>query len=63
MSASLKVVHAVEIYDGRDRIGEVQELGNGQFRAIDTRGNTIGAFDKQHAAQSAVIAVRHGRAA
>jgi hypothetical protein len=56
------VVHAVEIYDGRDRLGEVQELVNGQHRAMDRHDREIGLFDSLHKARAAIIGLRNGRA-
>lgn len=59
----VKVVHALEIYDGRDRLGEVQELATGQLRAVDPHDREIGVFDSMDSARSAVLARRNGRAA
>jgi len=43
MTARAKAVVALlAVYNGRTHLGDVAELGNGQFRATDSDGKQIG---------------------
>ena len=56
---AVEVVASVAVYDGRRHLGDVAELGNGQFKALDSEGEQIGElFNKLGDARSAIIKVR-----
>lgn len=55
MSGPMAVVGLATIYDGRDRLGEVAELGNGQYRAETAGGVDLGLYSTRKAAQEAVL--------
>lgn len=58
MTVRIPVVHSVAVYDGRDYLGDVAELGNGQFAAFDPNANRIGVFDDKAEAKRLVLAQR-----
>lgn len=61
MSAALAVAHSVAIYDGREFLGELAELRNGQFRATTRNGWKLGTFDDPKDAERAILATRQLR--
>lgn len=42
-----RVVHSVTVADGRITLGEVEQLANGQHRALSSDGVRLGIFDHQ----------------
>ena len=55
MTTRTGVVSSRAVYDGRTHLGDVAELGSGQFRASDSDGRQVGQlFDKLADATHAV---------
>jgi hypothetical protein len=59
--AARDVLHAVAIYNGPEFLGDVAELGNGQFRATDRNEIVLGIFDDRRQAEAAILLSRIGR--
>jgi len=52
----LAVVSSIAVYDGRTHLGDVAELGNGQFRASDRDGKQLGPLlDKLDDARNVIL--------
>jgi hypothetical protein len=62
MSRLIPVVHSVAVYDGQRHLGDVAEMGNGQFAAFDPDGEQLGFFDDRGAAARAVLDAASARA-
>ncbi len=48
-------VSSFAVYDGRRYLGEVAELGTGQFAAIGRDDKDLGVFDRRRDAELAVV--------
>ena len=55
MTKRIPVVHSTAIYDGRTHLGDVAELGNGQFAAVDANGHRLGVFDTRADAERLIL--------
>jgi len=58
VSPRIPVIASFAIYDGRDYLGDVAELGNGQWAAFDPAAVRLGAFDDRAAAERLVMSRR-----
>lgn len=58
MTRHIDVVRSVAVYDGQRHLGDVAELGNGQFAAFDPDGERLGLCDTGAEAERLVLARR-----
>jgi hypothetical protein len=56
MMPRIPIVYAAPLYDERGRhLGDVAELGNGQFAAFNARQRCLGIFDERPQAERLVL--------
>lgn len=58
MSPRVAIVHSTAVYDGRTYLGDVAEMGNGQFAAFDPDANRLGIFDDKADAERVILSRR-----
>ncbi len=62
MNRRSSVLSSTAAYAGRDYLGEVVELDNGQFIATDANGSELGIFASRRTAENALLVRVRGRA-
>ncbi len=61
MSARVSIVQSVAVYDGRDYLGDVAKLANGQFAALNPDAIRLGIFDQRADAERLILCRRRER--